>query len=447
MPLPTGVKYREAVQNPRNNFRDADLVSSTAESSANGTPRAYNGHFTTTFRMNAAGADWAVRCFTSPVAQLEKRYRIIGRYISNTRPAFFVSAAFLAAGIQVDAHWHPIIKMEWVKGVTLNLYVGSQLQAASKIIKLRDDLAALAEVMQAREIAHGDLQHGNIIVSSGRPCLVDYDGIYLPELNGMVPDELGFKHYQHPQRTRGDWGPHMDRFSQIALHVGLSAIAQRRDLWNEFNNSENMLFTKSDFTDPAGSKLFSELCRVDIIAGMSERFRMICARSVEAVPSLQDFIVQSSARRGLVTGAHLGHPAIMYTGGDGATYIGDLKEGKRHGRGTLTYTTGRTYTGEWKEGKRHGQGTLTYSSGIMYTGEWKDGKRHGQGTTDVDAKGRTYTGGWRDGFRHGRGIETLANGCAYTGEWVGGKRHGQGTLTYSNGRIRTGEWRYGKFIL
>ena len=231
MSLPTGVQYRKAVQNPKINFRDADLARSTAECGANGMPLTYSGGFATTFRMVDDGAEWAVRCFISPVAQLEKRYKIIGRYISQDPPAFLVNAALLANGIQVDAHWHSVIKMEWLGGPTLNAYIETQLQAASKIIKLRDELMELAAAMQARDMAHGDLQHGNIIVSNGRPRLVDYDGIYLPELSGMVPNESGHKHYQHPQRAQQDWGPHMDRFSQIVLHVGLTAIAQRRDLW------------------------------------------------------------------------------------------------------------------------------------------------------------------------------------------------------------------------
>ena len=150
-------------------------------------------------------------------------------------------------GIQIDAQWHPIIKMQWLPGYTLNDYVKTQLQAASKIINLRDQLAELWEAMQPGEMAHGDLQHGNIIVSGGRPRLVDYDGIYLPELSGMFPGEVGHKHYQHPQRAQEHWGPHMDRFSQVALHVGLSAIAQRRELWGKFDNGDNILFTREDF--------------------------------------------------------------------------------------------------------------------------------------------------------------------------------------------------------
>ncbi len=41
---------------------------------------------------------------------------------------------------------------------------------------------------------------------------------------------------------------------------------------------------------------------------------------------------------------------------------------------TETYSDGSTYTGELKDGLRHGQGTITFPDGSKRTGEWKDGK-------------------------------------------------------------------------
>jgi len=62
---------------------------------------------------------------------------------------------------------------------------------------------------------------------------------------------------------------------------------------------------------------------------------------------------------------------------------------------TLAGATGEQYVGEWKDGKRHGQGTFTFADGEVYEGEWKDGKRTGQGTyTFTD--GTTQTGIWED---------------------------------------------------
>ena len=40
-------------------------------------------------------------------------------------------------------------------------------------------------------------------------------------------------------------------------------------------------------------------------------------------------------------------------------YTGEVSDGVPQGRGTITYGD-ETYVGEWKEGKRHGQGTLRW---------------------------------------------------------------------------------------
>ena len=55
-------------------------------------------------------------------------------------------------------------------------------------------------------------------------------------------------------------------------------------------------------------------------------------------------------------------------------YVGEYKDGKKHGQGTYTWFDGGIYVGKWKDGKEHGQGTETWSSGSKYVGEWKDDK-------------------------------------------------------------------------
>ena len=58
-------------------------------------------------------------------------------------------------------------------------------------------------------------------------------------------------------------------------------------------------------------------------------------------------------------------------------YEGEIKSGKPAGFGILTYidlvncrpVCGKKYVGEFKDGLRHGQGTHTWSYGSMYVGE------------------------------------------------------------------------------
>jgi hypothetical protein len=50
-------------------------------------------------------------------------------------------------------------------------------------------------------------------------------------------------------------------------------------------------------------------------------------------------------------------------------YEGDLKAGKRHGKGIFYFQEGSIYDGEWKDDQMHGFGNLYYPSGkLAYEG-------------------------------------------------------------------------------
>jgi hypothetical protein len=70
-------------------------------------------------------------------------------------------------------------------------------------------------------------------------------------------------------------------------------------------------------------------------------------------------------------------------------------------QGTYTYAfipiDGDEYVGEWKDGKRHGQGAYTFANEDKYVGEWKDSLAHGQGTFTYADGSETEEGIWKDG--------------------------------------------------
>ena len=45
-----------------------------------------------------------------------------------------------------------------------------------------------------------------------------------------------------------------------------------------------------------------------------------------------------------------------------------------NGYGTYTWENGSKYVGEYKDGKKHGQGTYTFASGTVKKGIWKNHK-------------------------------------------------------------------------
>ena len=59
---------------------------------------------------------------------------------------------------------------------------------------------------------------------------------------------------------------------------------------------------------------------------------------------------------------------------DGAKYVGEFKDGKPHGQGTMTSSDGTKYVGEFKDGQPHGKGFYTRPGGPTFNGIWKDGE-------------------------------------------------------------------------
>ena len=63
---------------------------------------------------------------------------------------------------------------------------------------------------------------------------------------------------------------------------------------------------------------------------------------------------------------------------DGRKYVGEFKDGKRHGQGTVIFADGRKYVGKWKDDKPNGKGILTFTDKKKYVGEYKNGKFTGR---------------------------------------------------------------------
>ena len=59
-------------------------------------------------------------------------------------------------------------------------------------------------------------------------------------------------------------------------------------------------------------------------------------------------------------------------------YIGQFKNCKRNGDGTMTWNDGQKYRGQWKNDKREGNGSRTWTDGSRFNGRYK-GCREGFG--------------------------------------------------------------------
>ena len=96
---------------------------------------------------------------------------------------------------------------------------------------------------------------------------------------------------------------------------------------------------------------------------------------------------------------------------DGWFYDGEVsKNNDPHGKGTLINKTDNSkYIGEFKNGLRHGLGTIFLGDGLKLTGKWKNSQLPESGTYEYPS-GQLYEGNLKDGKFHGKGKLTLPDG-------------------------------------
>ena len=145
-----------------------------------------------------------------------------------------------------------------------------------------------------------------------------------------------------------------------------------------------------------------------------------------------------------------GHGTETYK--DGSTYVGEFKDGKRHGQGKHTWSnidgsTDKQYVGEYENGEKNGYGFMLFTDGGNYLGGWKDGIYNGQGKYTFP-NGTVFEGEWKNGRLNGQVTMTSSkfpiDGYKYVGEFKDNMKNGQGVHTFSTGTKYVGDWKEGK---
>ncbi len=257
---PTPQDYNEAVQSPQICFSDQDLKRATIETNSMGLPRSASGTFASVYKANCGNTSWAVRCFLSERPDQKERYRHISDFILFDNLDSTVDFYYLEEGIRVKGDWYPCLKMVWVNGTTLDQFIERHHRDAEQMTWLLREFHKLVGELEGAGIAHGDLQHGNILVTDEGLRLVDYDALFVPALLGKKSLEFGHPNYQHPQRTEDHYDPDVDNFSCWIIHASLLAVAIDPDLFNAHGGGDEcILFKRTDLANPTSSTLFQSL--------------------------------------------------------------------------------------------------------------------------------------------------------------------------------------------
>ncbi|MFJ7204650.1 hypothetical protein ACIQWR_14060 [Streptomyces sp. NPDC098789] len=296
--FPSGAAYAEALQHTQLCFQHPELKGARPELTKLGLPRAISGAFASVFSLASAasGQRYAVKCFTRHVADQERRYQAISARLARLDSAelsqhWNLGFEYLPDAIRVGTGLFPVLKMEWIEAVTLSSWLEDNHADRFAVDRLADRFEGLTRDLSVHEIAHGDLQHGNLLVASDDTFrLVDYDGMYVPELAGLGGTERGHRNYQSPMRGNDDFGSTLDRFSAWVIFLSLKAIAADPALWNRLHepSGEFLLLAEDDFKNPAGSTgLRTLLAHPDrMVRGLADQVRALAFQPLDLLPPL-----------------------------------------------------------------------------------------------------------------------------------------------------------------
>jgi len=298
---PDLTEYHEAMQSPQRSLGDPELQKAQIDKDRFGMPKPATGGNAVVYKATVGQNAWAVRCFLRPISDHAERYAAISKHLQKNRSAHSTEFVYLADGLRIKGGTFPIVKMAWVQGQHLDRCVEGLLDQPRELAALREKFRTLVKDIERAHFAHGDLQHGNIMVTGKELLLIDYDGMWVPALIGRQATEIGHRAYQHPKRSTTDYGPHLDRFSALVIYLSLRALEIDRQLWDTYCTGDNLLFVREDFNEPGRSPLWGDLAalknaEVTYLAGI---LAAMVGRPVKDLPRLEAVLSQSAGVRPL----------------------------------------------------------------------------------------------------------------------------------------------------
>lgn len=341
---PSARHFSEAIQCPAVCFRAAYLRDTIPAVDRLGMPLVTSGQFAYVYKLRSKSEAYAVRCFRGHLGDRENRYRAIDEHLRLHHTTALAGFAYEADGILVGGRRFPILTMEWIDGPTLDVYLDEVINRPDVVLHLADEWVRLMGMLRAADVAHGDLQHGNIIVEHGHLRLVDFDGMFVPAMKNWTASELGHQHYQHPARDARLFDVNLDNFSALVVYLSLISLAERPQLWKE-HHDENLIFTKADFIAPEASALFAKVKEIsEEHRRLAEILETAAKSDPSKVPSLLELV---SAKSKL--------PAWM-TAPVGFDVIGKTRE-------VQPVKSAATETTAWTEWKQHRDKWMPQSPG------------------------------------------------------------------------------------
>ena len=235
-----------------------------------GEPYRSSGAFAVVFKMRdpRTGQLYALKCFTEEQEGRAEAYRKIEEELEVAGTTYFTSMRYYERELFVDSSVSsesefPVLLMDWVEGCTMELYIREHYHDSYAMEMLCYRFCRLAAYLRSQPFAHGDVKPDNIMVSdTGTLTLIDYDGMFVPSMQGESSPTLGTEEFRHPLRTPELFDATIDDFALASIALSLRAIALDSQLLDQYGAPDRLLFSASDYRDLAQSKVMQAIWRL-----------------------------------------------------------------------------------------------------------------------------------------------------------------------------------------
>ena len=273
-----------------------------------GRPVMSSGNFAVVFKMKSidTGRCYAIKCFIKDQEGRAEAYQRISEELEFVSSPYLLHVQYLENELfvdttQTDQEEFPVLKMEWMEGKPLDAYLRKNIHDSYAIEMLTYRFCRMGAFLLSQPFAHGDLKPDNILVrENGELALVDYDGMFVPSMEGQKARELGSPDFRHPLRDENQFDSHIDDFAIASIALSLKAIALDPSLLEKYGAADRLLFSAEDYRNLGGSNLLMALVSLSsdaTLASLLSAFLLASAKNNLSMLSFRLFAITKPEKK------------------------------------------------------------------------------------------------------------------------------------------------------
>ena len=273
-----------------------------------GRPMMSSGNFAVVFKMKSVdtGRCYAIKCFIKDQEGRAEAYQRISEELEFVSSPYLLHVQYLKNELfvdttQTDQEEFPVLKMEWMEGKPLDAYLRENIYDSYALEMLTYRFCRMGAYLLSQPFAHGDLKPDNILVrENGELALVDYDGMFVPSMEGQKARELGSPDFRHPLRDENQFDSHIDDFAIASMALSLKAIALDPSLLEKYGAADRLLFSSDDYRNLGESNIFKALVSLSsdtTLASLLSAFLLASAKNNLSMLSFRLFSIAKPEKK------------------------------------------------------------------------------------------------------------------------------------------------------